>query len=263
MTLLAVDSLKMMFGGVTAVDEFSFAMDRGEVLALIGPNGAGKSTVFNAISRLYTITSGTIRFEDQDITRIAPHRVAELGIARTFQNTELFEHATVLQNLLIGRHTAGRTGLFSHMLFTSTVRREEIKHREQVEEVIDFFDLQTYRHSAITALPYGVRKIVEIARAVCSEPALLLLDEPASGLSVEEAGDMSYWIRDLQTEKGISILMVEHNMALVGRTADRVIALAEGKLLAAGSPLEIQRHPAVIEAYLGVTVNSANGVSDE
>lgn len=251
MSRLTVENLSMAFGGITAVADFSFTVEPGEVVALIGPNGAGKSTVFNAISRVYNVTQGRITWNGQDITRLKPHRIAELGIARTFQNIELFDHSTVLHNLLIGRHTASRCNVLQQLLFTGAVRREEISHRQRVEQVIDFFDLQAYRHAAITSLPYGVRKIVEVARAVAAQPGLLLLDEPASGLSAEEATDMAFWIEDLQKETGTGILMVEHNMALVSRVADRVIAMSDGRYLAGGSALEIQQHPDVIEVYLG------------
>lgn len=215
MTGLVVENLTMKFGGVVAVDSFSFSVPPGEVVALIGPNGAGKSTVFNAISRLYDVASGSIRFNDRDITGLAAHRIASLGIARTFQNTELFDHSTVLHNLLIGRHVKRQTDPLRQLFFTSQVRREEIEHRRRVEEVIDFFDLQSYRHARITSLPYGIRKVVEIARAVACDPTLLLLDEPVSGLSAEEVRDMAFWIEDLKKEKSMSILMVEHNMVLV------------------------------------------------
>lgn len=251
MKRLVVNDLTMKFGGVTAVDNFSFSVEPGEVLALIGPNGAGKSTIFNAISRLYNVTKGQIFFNDRNITQLGAHRIAELGIARTFQNTELFDHSTVLQNLLIGRHTARRTNPLEHLFFSQRVRREEIEHRRRMEEIIEFFDLQAHRHSMISALPYGVRKIVEVARAVACEPALLLLDEPASGLSVEEAADMAFWIEDLQKETGMSVLMVEHNMALVSRIADRVVVLSEGRHLVTGTPGEVQSHPDVVEVYLG------------
>lgn len=251
MTGLVVRDLTMKFGGVVAIDSITFSVQSGEIVALIGPNGAGKSTVFNAISRLYNVAGGSISFNDQDITHLGAHHIANLGIARTFQNTELFDHSTVLQNLLVGRHNKRCCNMFQHLFFTPAVRREEIEHRERVEELIDFFDLQAYRHAPITSLPYGTRKVVEIARAVASEPTLLLLDEPVSGLSAEEARDMAFWIDDLKKEMSISILIVEHNMALVSRVADRVIAMVEGKVLASGSALEVQQHPDVIDVYLG------------
>ena len=259
MSRLRVENLSMAFGGITAVDDFSFSVEPGEVVALIGPNGAGKSTVFNAISRVYNVMRGRISYNGRDITRLKPHRIAGLGIARTFQNIELFDHSTVLHNLLIGRHTASRCNALQHLLYTGAVRREEISHRQHVEQVIDFFDLQAYRHTAITALPYGVRKIVEVARAVVLQPGLLLLDEPASGLSTEEATDMAFWIEDLQKEMGISVLMVEHNMALVSRVADRVIAMSDGRYLASGTAREVQQHPDVIYVYLGGEPGGAGG----
>jgi branched-chain amino acid transport system ATP-binding protein len=174
-----------------------------------------------------------------------------LGIARTFQNIELFEHASVLQNLLIGRHTHRRTSLWSELLFTGGVRAAEIEAREKVEHVIELLDLQHHREAIVAGLPYGVRKVVELARALCTEPKLLLLDEPSSGLNVEETGDMSFWIRDMRSELGITVLMVEHDMSLVNRVSDRVIALNYGKVIAMGSPAEVQSHPDVVAAYLG------------
>jgi branched-chain amino acid transport system ATP-binding protein len=249
--LLSVRDLSMRFGGVRAVDGVSFDVRPGEVFTLIGPNGAGKTTVFNLISRLYTPTSGSIRFDGIALERVAPHAVASLGIARTFQNIELFEHATVLQNLLIGRHIRRRTALWQELLFTPAVWRAERETRRKVEEVIDLLDLQHYRDALVAGLPYGVRKVVELARALATGPKLLLLDEPSSGLNVEETGDMAFWIQDIRRDLGVTILMVEHDMGLVSKVSDRVLAMNQGQVLAVGTPAEVQSHPAVVEAYLG------------
>ena len=249
--LLSVQELVLRFGGLVAVNKVSFDVRRGEVFTLIGPNGAGKTTVFNLISRIYTPSSGRIAYDGGDLTRRPPHAVAALGIARTFQNIELFEHATVLQNLLIGRHTHRGTGLVADLLFTPKARRAALEAREKVERVIDFLDLQHHRDTMIAGLPYGVRKVVELARALASEPRLLLLDEPSSGLNVEETEDMVFWIDDIRREFGITVLMVEHDMSLVSKVSDRVLAMNQGEVLALGTPAEVQAHPGVIEAYLG------------
>jgi len=253
--LLRAERLTVRFGGVVAVNQVSFDIRPGEVFTLIGPNGAGKTTVFNLISRIYTPTEGQIHFAGPQgpvtLTQQAPHRIASLGIARTFQNIELFEHATVLNNLHIGRHLHTRRPLWQEMLFTASVRQAEIEAREQVERVIDFLDLQPHRDSLIAGLPYGVRKVVELARALCTQPKLLLLDEPSSGLNVEETDDMAWWIQDIRSELGITVLMVEHDMGLVSKVSDRVLAMNQGQMLALGTPAEVQAHPGVIEAYLG------------
>jgi branched-chain amino acid transport system ATP-binding protein len=249
--LLCAKDLSVRFGGVLAVNGVSFDVRRGEVFTLIGPNGAGKTTVFNLISRIYTPTAGSIHYDGIDLTAQPAHAVAGLGIARTFQNIELFEHASVLQNLLIGRHTHRRTNLLDDLLFTPRARRAALLDREKVERVIDFLDLQHHRESLIAGLPYGVRKVVELARALCAEPKLLLLDEPSSGLNVEETQDMAFWIDDIRREYGISVLMVEHDMSLVSSVSDRVLAMNQGEVLAMGTPAEVQAHPGVIEAYLG------------
>jgi len=249
--LLSAKNLSVRFGGVLAVNNVSFDVQRGEVFTLIGPNGAGKTTVFNLISRIYTPTAGTIEYQGQLLTAQPPHRIAKLGIARTFQNIELFEHATVLHNLLIGRHIHSNNGLWSELFFTADVRRAEIEAREKVEKVIDFLDLQHHRDSLVAGLPYGVRKVVELARALCTEPRLLLLDEPSSGLNVEETDDMAFWIQDIKNDLGITVLMVEHDMSLVSKVSDRVLAMNQGEVLAMGTPREVQNHPGVIEAYLG------------
>jgi len=249
--LLGARNLTVRFGGVLAVNDVSFDVQRGEVFTLIGPNGAGKTTVFNLISRIYTPTSGSLAFEGQPLGNVAPHRIAALGIARTFQNIELFEHATVLQNLLIGRHIHRRSGFWSEIVFAPSVRRAERETRRKVEEVIDFLDLQHYRDTMVAGLPYGVRKVVELARALATEPKLLLLDEPSSGLNVEETGDMAFWIQDIRDDLGITVLMVEHDMSLVSKVSDRVLAMNQGEMLALGTPSEVQGHPGVIEAYLG------------
>ena len=253
MSLLEVDNVTLKFGGVVAVNKVSFNVEEGEVFALVGPNGAGKSTHFNLISRSYDPFEGDIRFDGKSILDRAPHEIARLGIARTFQNIELFEHATVLQNLLVGRYRHRQGHLWNELLFTPFVRSEERRHREAVEKVIDFLDLQAYRDKYIAGLPYGVRKVVEMGRALAIEPRLLLLDEPASGLSVEETQDVAFWVEDIKTQMGVTVLMVEHDMHLVSAVSDRVLALADGKTLAIGTAQEVQNHPKVIEAYIGAT----------
>lgn len=251
MSLLELDHITLRFGGVVAVNGVSFSVERGEVFALVGPNGAGKSTIFNMISGFYTPAVGDIRFESRSMLGLAPSKVAQLGIARTFQNIELFERSTVLDNLLVSRERHVRSNFASDMLFTPFVRAEERRHRQAVEKVIDFLELQAYRDKYVASLPYGVRKIVELARALATEPKLLLLDEPASGLSVEETQDLTYWIEDIRKLMGITVLMVEHDMKLVAAVSDRVLALADGKMLALGTPKEVQSDAAVVAAYLG------------
>ncbi len=251
MTFFKADRLPINFGGIRALDGVSFEVATGEVFTIIGPNGAGKTTIFNLISRIYDPSEGRMTFCGEDITRVPPHEIARRGIARTFQNIELFEHASVLQNLLLGRHAHKRSGFVEELLFLPRVERLEVEHREAAEKVIDFLDLQPYRDSLIVNLPYGVRKVVELGRALCAEPKLLLLDEPSSGLSVEETEDMAFWIQDIQNVLGITVLMVEHDMSLVSAVSERVLALNYGRAIALGTAREVQDHPEVIKAYLG------------
>lgn len=249
--MLAMNNVSLSFGGVKAVQNVGFSVKEGEVFSIIGPNGAGKSTLFNLISRLYDCESGHIFWQGEEITQVPSHRIAEMGIARTFQNTELFEHETVLRNLLIGKHIHRRSNVIMDMLFMPSVRRQELQFRKEVEDVIDLLNLQHYRDQVIANLPYGVRKMVEVARALCIQPKAILLDEPSSGLNPEETEDVSFWIEDINEELGATVIMVEHDMKLVSQVSDRVLALADGQVLAIGTPPEIQQHPEVLRAYLG------------
>jgi branched-chain amino acid transport system ATP-binding protein len=249
--LLSTTNLSLSFGGVHAVRDVSFEVEEGEVFSIIGPNGAGKTSIFNLISRLYDADGGNIEFEGESIIGTPPHNIARLGIARTFQNTELFVHETVLKNMLIGRHVHRKTNLLSELLFLPGVAEQELRFREVVEDVIDLLDLQSYRDQVINSLPYGIRKMVEVARALCIQPKLLLLDEPSSGLNPEETEDVAFWIEDINQDFGATVIMVEHDMNLVSRASNRVMALANGAVLAVGSPEEIQNHPEVLRAYLG------------
>ncbi len=251
MSLFTASHLQLSFGGIKAVQDVSFVVEQGEVFSIIGPNGAGKTTIFNLISRFYDLDSGDLELDGVDLTRLSAHDIARHRIARTFQNTELFEHETVLQNLLIGCHVNRKTNLISEMLHLPSARRQELQFRDVVEEIIDIVDLQAYRFQTIGSLPYGVRKMVEIARALCLRPKLLLLDEPASGLNPEETEDLSFWIEDINEELGITVLMIEHDMNLVSQTSHRVMAMSEGKVITTGKPADVQSHPEVLAAYLG------------
>jgi branched-chain amino acid transport system ATP-binding protein len=250
-TFFAAEDLAINFGGIRALDGVSFEVDAGQIFTIIGPNGAGKTTIFNLVSRIYDPSQGRLTFCGEDITRVAAHEIAGRGIARTFQNIELFEHATVLQNLLLGRHAHKRSRFMEELLFLPRIRALELEHREAVEKTIDFLDLMPYRDSFVINLPYGVRKVVEMGRALCTQPKLLLLDEPSSGLSVEETAEMAFWIEDIRTLLGITVLMVEHDMSLVSAVSDRVLALNYGRPLALGTAREVQEHPEVVKAYLG------------
>jgi len=256
MSLFQADDISVRFGGIRAVDSVSFDVQQGEVFSIIGPNGAGKTTIFNLISRIYNTTDGKLIFDGQDITRIPPHRIAGLGIARTFQNIELFANATLLENLLIGRHCHAQAGFLAQLCFLPSARRDELKHRERAEDVIAFLGLERYRDTLIANLPYGVRKVVELGRALCTEPRLLLLDEPSSGLNVEETEGMGFWIEDIKKDLGVTVIMVEHDMALVSQVSDRVMALNYGKVIAMGTPHEVQTHPEVVRAYIGGEVEA-------
>ena len=250
-TILQARDLAIRFGGIKAVDGITFDVAEGEIFTIIGPNGAGKTTIFNLISRIYDVSGGRLLFEGIDITRVPPHEIAGRGIARTFQNVELFEHATLLQNLLLGQHAHRQTRFWEELLFLPRVRSSERTIRRRVEEVIDFLDLQRYRDATVHDLPYGVRKIIELARALCARPKLILLDEPSSGLNVEETEDLSFWIRDIRDDLGITVVMVEHDLSLVNDVSDRVMAVNSGRLLTIGSPAAVQSHPDVVKAYLG------------
>lgn len=249
--LLAVNQLGLSFGGVHAVQDVSFEIQEGEVVAIIGPNGAGKTSVFNLITRVFDSTRGSVVVDGVEMTRVARHDVIRHGIARTFQNIELFDGATVLDNLLLGCHRFPSGGVWAQLLHLPVVQRAEDQARERVEDIIDLLGLQPHRRSPVGGLPYGVRKVVELGRALAAKPRLLLLDEPASGLNPEETQNLVFWIADIRRTLGVTILMIEHDMSLVSQAADRVIVLDMGQVLTTGSPAQVQNDPRVITAYLG------------
>ena len=251
MSFLSLENVTISFGGIRAVKSVSLDIKEGEIFALVGPNGAGKSTIFNLISRLYKQNEGNIFFDGKLLNQLKPFDMPNIGIARTFQNIELFGNATVLQNLLVGTNTRKSSNFLSEIFFTQSVRKEEVTSRVTVEEVMDFLDLQQYREKYIMGLSYGTRKIVELGRALALKPKVLLLDEPASGLSAEETEDLAFWIEDIKKIMGITVLMVEHNLNLVNKVADRVAALVDGEIISVGKPKAVQSDPKVIEAYIG------------
>jgi branched-chain amino acid transport system ATP-binding protein len=249
--LLSVRHLHLAFRGVKALDDVSLDVLPGTLTAVIGPNGAGKSSLFNCVSGLYRPSQGTIEFEGQPITGLKAHRVAERGIARMFQNLGLFPHLTVLENLLLGRHLHFRSTWWTDVFWTRTTRREEVRNRAKVEEIIDFLQLERFRETHVAVLPYGVRKRVELGRALCMEPRLLLLDEPAAGLNQEERELLAGYLLDIRGDLGITQILVEHELGLVLDLADSVAVLDFGRKIAQGTPDHVRNHPAVIEAYIG------------
>ncbi|MCB9477763.1 MAG: ABC transporter ATP-binding protein [Deltaproteobacteria bacterium] len=251
MSLLNVENLGISFGGIRALKDVAFEVHLGEIFSILGPNGAGKTTLFNCVNGIYKPDAGRVLFEGKPITGIRPDKAARLGIARTFQNIELFGHMTTMDNLLLGRHLHMKTNVFTAAFFGPGVRREEIAQREEAERIIDFLDLQAYRDMPVAALPYGVRKMVELGRALATKPRLLLLDEPCAGMNHEERSDMAIWIQDIREDLGVTCLLVEHDMNLVMRISDRVLVLDHGEVLACGKPEAVAANEDVARAYLG------------
>ena len=258
--LLEIRDVSLRFGGIRALSDVSFTVTQGEVHAVIGPNGAGKSSLLNCTSGLYRPQQGQILLHTRsesgeagthDLARAKPHRIARLGVARSFQNIELFSHLTVLENLMLGRHVHMRHRLAPAMVWFGPARNQEVRHREFVEEVIDLLQLQAHRHQHVGALAYGIQKRVELGRALCIEPALLLLDEPMAGMNAEEKEDMARYILDVNELRGVTVMLIEHDMGVVMDISDRVTVLDFGKLIGDGTPAEVRRNQAVVEAYLG------------
>jgi len=250
----SIKNLTITFGGLRAVDKVSINIEAGAIFSIIGPNGAGKTTIFNCISGLYKPDTGAIFFKGEDIVGLKPHRIAKKGIARTFQNIELFSRMTVMENLMLGRHIHMKTGIWTGATFYrrgSSAAREEIEHRERVEHIIDLLDLQAARNQFVGALPYGTQKLVELGRALALEPELLLLDEPSAGMNSEEKQDLIFWVKDIQDELGVTILLIEHDMKMVMDISDTILAINFGKPITEGTPEEVQKHPEVLKAYLG------------
>ncbi len=249
--ILKVENVSLAFGGVMALTDVSFEVYEREIFSIIGPNGAGKSSMFNVISGFYKPTKGRVIFKGVDITKFPPHRIAKMGIARTFQNIELFKGMTVLENLLLGRHIHIKNNLFSDILWFGKGRRTEVEHRKIVEDIIDFLEIEQYRKKQVGMLPYGIQKRVELGRALATEGDLILLDEPMAGMNLEETEDLARFIIDINHVWKKTIILIEHDMGVVMDLSDRVIALNFGEKIAEGKPEEVQRNPEVVNAYLG------------
>ncbi|MEM9406894.1 MAG: ABC transporter ATP-binding protein [Acidobacteriota bacterium] len=254
--LLKIDSLSLSFGGVKALRDVGLTVRDGEIFAIIGPNGAGKTSLLNSVSGLYRPQEGRIDFTTADgsvvdLRRLRPHQIARLGVARSFQNIELFGHMTVLDNLMLGRHVHMKGNVLSCALYWGAQRREEIRHREVVEQVIDFLEIEDLRHQNVGTLAYGLQKRVELGRALCIDPRLLLLDEPMAGMNVEEKEDMARFILDINEEWGSTVVLIEHDMGVVMDISDSVCVLDFGAVIGHGSPEEVAQNEAVVHAYLG------------
>ncbi|MBN9050584.1 MAG: ABC transporter ATP-binding protein [Rhizobiales bacterium] len=250
MAELSVDNLRLRFGGLVVLDGVSLAVERAELLALIGPNGAGKTSVFNCISGIYR-GEGAVRLRGEDIAGKAPHRIARLGIARTFQHGELFPQMSVIDNLLVGRHARIGYGPLAEMLFLSRVRRDEVRQREKIEQIIELTELERYRNAPVGGLPFGIQKIVGFARALALDSSVLLLDEPSAGLNREEREDLARFILRIKHDLGVAMIWIEHDMQMVADLADRIHVLNYGKTIAEGAPSAVLNDPQVIEAYVG------------
>lgn len=248
---LSVEGISLSFGGIIALNDISFKAREGEILAIIGPNGAGKTSLLNCFNNFYHPERGAILYEGCDLTKLPPYQIAKLGVARTFQHTALYTGLSTLDNLMAARHIHMRAGLLDSIIYYGRARREDIAHRQVVEEIIDFLEMEHIRKTVVGALPHGLRKRVDLGRALAMEPKLLLLDEPMTGMNVEEKEDIARFILDIHDRRRLTILLIEHDMGLVMDIADRVIVLDFGTKIAEGGPDEIQRNEAVINAYLG------------
>ncbi len=251
MAELEVDGLSLRFGGLTVLDGVSFRVEPGELFALIGPNGAGKTSVFNCVSGIYRPNAGEIRFEGRSLRGLKPHAIARAGLARTFQHGELFRDMSVVDNLLAGRHARFSTGPLAEALFLPSARRQEVEHREAVERIIEFVELERYRHAPVGGLPFGVQKLAGFARALAAEPKFLLLDEPSAGLNRDEREDLARFLLRIKHELGLAMVWIEHDMQMVADLADRLHVLDYGRTIASGAPEAVLQDPAVINAYLG------------